>query len=241
MRMRKRARKSAARSGARVPLLVSSIVHAVLVILLVRFATVGADEPRKPGRFTTRVRTVEPPLPERRDFDPPLPTPEEPSEATLTEAAPPETDLPEIPSEPFVDDGPAAILLSTPLERCMAAGLVGRRRAEPPPPARRAAPVRVARKRPAGPSRRAAPDPGNVPPRYPKLAEDRGIAGAVLLRVVVSPEGEVISVAVRESSGHALLDREAVRAVLRWRFRPALREGVPVVAAVEVPIRFEAG
>lgn len=239
--MRKRARRSAARSGARVPLLVSFLVHAVLVILLIRFATVGADEPGKPGRFTTRVRTEAAPLPEPRDFDPPLPSPEEPCEATLEEEPPPETDIPEIPSEPFADDGPAAILLSTPLERCMAAGLVGRRRPAPPPPARRAAPVRVARKRPAGPSRRAAPDPGNVPPSYPKLAEDRGIAGAVLLRVVVSPEGEVLSVDVRESSGHVLLDREAVRAVRQWRFRPALREGIPVAAAVDVPIRFEAG
>ena len=47
----------------------------------------------------------------------------------ITEEAPPEeTDLPEDLSQPSMDDSPAAIMLAPPLERCMAAGFVPRRR-----------------------------------------------------------------------------------------------------------------
>lgn len=40
-------------------------------------------------------------------------------------------------------------------------------------------------------------------------------------------------------SGSALLDRSAVKAVMRWVFTPALMGDIPVASHVEVPIRFK--
>jgi len=45
-------------------------------------------------------------------------------------------------------------------------------------------------------------------------------------------------VTVEESSGVASLDDAAAAAVRRWRFRPARRNGTPVRATVQVPVRF---
>jgi protein TonB len=57
----------------------------------------------------------------------------------------------------------------------------------------------------------------------------------------VGRDGTVADARVERSSGSRDLDREALRAVRGWRFRPALRDGVPVPAAVLVPVRFALG
>jgi protein TonB len=62
--------------------------------------------------------------------------------------------------------------------------------------------------------------------------------GVVLLVVHVGPDGAVVRLQVKRSSGFALLDREAQRAVLAWKFEPALSNGCPVASAAELPIRF---
>lgn len=80
--------------------------------------------------------------------------------------------------------------------------------------------------------------PGNPLPRYPLMARRRGLEGRVVLRVRVGPEGSVRAVAVAESSRHAVLDEAAVAALKHWRFEPARRAGIPVAAAVDVPITF---
>ena len=79
----------------------------------------------------------------------------------------------------------------------------------------------------------------NPPPTYPRLARERGWQGDVLLRARVSPSGRVLHVQVEESSGYALLDRAALKAVKGWRFRPARRGSHPVEAEVRLPVRFE--
>ena len=78
----------------------------------------------------------------------------------------------------------------------------------------------------------------NPPPLYPRLARQRGWEGLVALRVRVSAAGEVLDAWVEHSSGHAVLDQAALKAVQSWRFRPA-REGLRAVAGVaRVPIEF---
>jgi protein TonB len=79
----------------------------------------------------------------------------------------------------------------------------------------------------------------NRPPAYPREARRRGYEGVVILTVHVSTEGACLAVDLEESSGHSSLDRAALAAVRRWRFEPARRNGVPVEAQVEVPIRFQ--
>ncbi|MPY72835.1 MAG: TonB family protein [Alphaproteobacteria bacterium] len=78
----------------------------------------------------------------------------------------------------------------------------------------------------------------NPAPGYPYAARLRGQHGRVLLFVEVLATGEAGAVTVGRSSGHESLDKAAAQAVQRWRFRPARRNGAPVAARVEVPIRF---
>ncbi len=82
---------------------------------------------------------------------------------------------------------------------------------------------------PAGPTARARPIPGSCPaPAYPARARRLGVEGAVELTASVDAAGSVDSTAVASSSGDASLDAAAVDAVGRWRFEPALRDGLPV-------------
>ncbi len=83
-----------------------------------------------------------------------------------------------------------------------------------------------------------AGDLGNVPPVYPYGARRKEIEGRVVLRVQVLPGGTARSVEVLSSSGHAILDRAALKAVRAWRFVPAKRGGVPVAGAIDVPVTF---
>ena len=69
-------------------------------------------------------------------------------------------------------------------------------------------------------------------------AQRSGWEGTVLLLVHVRTDGTVDHVEVLRSSGRAVLDREALRAVSGWRFTPALERGTPAAARVEVPVRF---
>ena len=57
-----------------------------------------------------------------------------------------------------------------------------------------------------------------IAPRYPASARRRGQDGTVLLAVTVAADGSVREVLVARSSGHAVLDDEAVRTVQQWRF-----------------------
>lgn len=77
-------------------------------------------------------------------------------------------------------------------------------------------------------------------PRYPARARRRGESGEVLLSIDVDARGRVARVSVASSSGSKDLDRAALDAVRRWRFRPGMRDGRPVPATVTVPIAFDA-
>jgi periplasmic protein TonB len=77
------------------------------------------------------------------------------------------------------------------------------------------------------------------PPRYPREAMREGAQGTVMLRVLVDTDGTPLEVSIDRSSGNKALDREAKQHVLKnWRFRPAMRDGVPVQAYGLVPIDF---
>jgi protein TonB len=64
---------------------------------------------------------------------------------------------------------------------------------------------------------------GNPLPPYPRAARRQGLEGRLVLRVTVTAEGKPRIVKVLESSGHALLDDAAARAVARWRIQPGRR------------------
>lgn len=78
------------------------------------------------------------------------------------------------------------------------------------------------------------------PPDYPSAALRAGASGDVVLRIEVRADGRAGEVSVVSGSSNRALDRAAVRAVRRWRFEPALRDGVAVPGTVQQTIRFDA-
>ena len=73
---------------------------------------------------------------------------------------------------------------------------------------------------------------------YPPESERRGEQGTVVLLLEVDAQGRVAEVTVLSSSGYRALDRAAIEAARRWRFRPALRGGLPVESTVRAPVTF---
>ncbi|MDC0980379.1 energy transducer TonB, partial [Bdellovibrionales bacterium] len=61
---------------------------------------------------------------------------------------------------------------------------------------------------------------GNVPPQYPYQDRLAGHQGKLLLHYYVTPKGRVANVQVIKSSGYQSLDREAQKALGRYRFHP---------------------
>jgi protein TonB len=81
---------------------------------------------------------------------------------------------------------------------------------------------------------RIPPTPAVYPPRSIELGQQ----GEVLVRVRLEPDGAATEIVVWRSSNFPLLDRAALTAVRGWHFLPALRDGRPVAAWVEIPVRF---
>ena len=75
-------------------------------------------------------------------------------------------------------------------------------------------------------------------PIFPDAARKAGLAGTVLLLVEIDENGRPLTVAVRRSSGHEVLDQAALHAVRNWRFEPARTRGKTIGTRLEIPIRF---
>jgi protein TonB len=87
--------------------------------------------------------------------------------------------------------------------------------------------------------RQAVPYADNEAPDYSQEARDAGEQGTVRFTVYITPLGTVRDVIITQSSGYPDLDANAHDAALRWRFQPALRNGVPSAATLHLWIRFE--
>lgn len=74
-------------------------------------------------------------------------------------------------------------------------------------------------------------------PRYPLEAKKNGYTGTVMLRFIVDNRGEVADVEVVDSD-HDEFNRAAVEAMLRWKFRPGMKNGRRVATRMEMPMVF---
>lgn len=84
------------------------------------------------------------------------------------------------------------------------------------------------------------PTPVNrMPPQYPSALLKKGIGGKVVVSCVVDMKGNITSSKIKQSSGHAELDKAALQAVQRWKFKPARRGGKPIQATCNIPFTFE--
>ncbi len=79
----------------------------------------------------------------------------------------------------------------------------------------------------------------NPAPAYPPLSRKQGEQGLVILRVLVSPQGQAENLEIKTSSGSTRLDEAALRTVRNWKFVPAKRGESPVQSWVLVPINFK--
>jgi protein TonB len=85
----------------------------------------------------------------------------------------------------------------------------------------------------------AVPTPISRPaPHYPSRALRFRETGTVRVLVTVGADGVPTDVSVESSSQSRDLDRAALDAVRKWRFRPAQRGGQAVAGSVVVPIEF---
>ncbi|MCP5113414.1 MAG: energy transducer TonB [bacterium] len=130
---------------------------------------------------------------------------------------------------------------------------------EPPVPpkieAKPPEPKKVEAKKPTPPKPKAAPraaplSSSNVvaerpkvryrpPLRFPEKAKRRGIEGQLMLEVRVDNRGNVAGISIKKSSGHRILDSEAVSAVKSWKFEPAKNAaGRAVATTIAVPVKF---
>lgn len=67
-----------------------------------------------------------------------------------------------------------------------------------------------------------------VPPQYPPSAAQRGLEGFVLVEFTIDTDGSVRDPKVRESS-NSVFERPALRAIVRWKYRPQIVDGEPRV------------
>jgi protein TonB len=75
-------------------------------------------------------------------------------------------------------------------------------------------------------------------PTYPKLAQEAGLEGTVVVSVTVNVYGSPQRAVVSKSSGHDELDNAARKAALAWNFLPALKGGEPTIGTVQLSFRF---
>ena len=67
-----------------------------------------------------------------------------------------------------------------------------------------------------------------IDPQWPREALVEGIEGYVVVEVTIGADGSVKDVRVIQSEPRRMFDRNVIRAVLKWKFKPRIINGVPV-------------
>jgi periplasmic protein TonB len=182
---------------------------------------------------------IEPPKPVQLEAPPPppptpVPKPPEPAKANKAVTLPPApqplaiADPTPAPNAPVV--APAAPAPLPPIAAPVAAA---------PSPS----PVAVPTPAPQAPKielpRSDADYLNNPPPPYPPVSRHMGEQGRVMVRVCVDEKGQPQKTELGKTSGYDRLDATAVATVMRWRFKPGTRNGVPEPGCVGVPVDFK--
>jgi TonB family protein len=77
----------------------------------------------------------------------------------------------------------------------------------------------------------------NVPPVYPQSAKRYGITGTVVLEVQINEKGDVVN--AKAVSGPGLFREAAEEALMQWKFKPALANGVSIASNERISINFK--
>ncbi len=74
-------------------------------------------------------------------------------------------------------------------------------------------------------------------PEYSERARSAGYQGVCVLWLIVDTDGVPHDIKVARSLGMGL-DEKAIEAVRTWRFKPAMKDGVPVAVQINVEVSF---
>jgi periplasmic protein TonB len=77
-----------------------------------------------------------------------------------------------------------------------------------------------------------------IQPQYPRDAAMNQIEGWVRIEFTIDETGSVRSPRVIEARPPRVFDREAIRAILRWKFKPRIVDGVAVPRQATQTIEF---
>jgi protein TonB len=77
-----------------------------------------------------------------------------------------------------------------------------------------------------------------IEPTYPRDALMKGLEGWVRIKFTIMPDGSVSDPQVVAAEPRRVFDREAIRAILRWKFKPRIVDGQPVSREAEQTIDF---
>jgi len=78
-----------------------------------------------------------------------------------------------------------------------------------------------------------------IDPLYPFAAKRKGIQGSVTMRFIVTKDGRVIDPTVVKAEPPGVFDNSALKAIVRWRFKPAMKDGQSVDVIIIAPLKFE--
>ena len=81
----------------------------------------------------------------------------------------------------------------------------------------------------------------NPKPTYPAMSRRQGEQGKTTVRVLIGVDGLPKQAELAKSSGFARLDQAALDTIMRWRFVPGKRAGVPEPMWFNIPINWVLG
>ena len=67
-----------------------------------------------------------------------------------------------------------------------------------------------------------------IDPQWPREALIEGIEGYVVVEVTIGADGSVKDVRVIQAEPKRMFDRNVIKAVLKWKFKPRIINGVPI-------------
>ncbi|MEA3394771.1 MAG: energy transducer TonB [Pseudomonadota bacterium] len=162
--------------------------------------------------------------------------------APKTEVPQPSAPKPQVQQPQKRQAPPAPLPVATPEPAPAPAAPMGQTAAQPAAPVM-AAPAATGPATPTAPSRVELPSSdaaylNNPKPSYPVLSKRLGEQGKVVVRVLIGVDGTAQQAEIRTSSGYDRLDQAALTTVLKWRYVPGKRGGVPEAMWFNVPINF---
>jgi len=154
----------------------------------------------------------------------------------------PSAPKPQLQQQPKRQAPPAPLPVATPAPAPAPAAPMGLSTPQPAAPVV-AAPAATGPATPAASSRLELPSSdaaylNNPKPAYPVLSKRLGEQGKVVVRVLIGVDGTAQQAEIRTSSGYDRLDQAALTTVLKWRYVPGKRGGVPEAMWFNVPINF---